>query len=80
MPKTIIVSNRLPAEFKIQNQKITAKPSVGGLATGLKSVHSVANSLWIGWSGLTVEATRGFDEKLTQAANRQRCAVVSLTE
>lgn len=80
MPKTIIVSNRLPAEFKIQDGKITAKPSVGGLATGLKSVHLSGDSIWIGWSGLTNEATAGFDEKLTQAANRQRCAIVNLTE
>jgi len=41
--------------LQISNGAITAVPSVGGLATGMKSVHSGGDSLWIGWSGLTDE-------------------------
>lgn len=55
MGKTIIISNRLPVQLQISNGTITAVPSVGGLATGMKSVHSGGDSLWIGWSGLTDE-------------------------
>ncbi|WP_149276135.1 bifunctional alpha,alpha-trehalose-phosphate synthase (UDP-forming)/trehalose-phosphatase [Pareuzebyella sediminis] len=55
MGKTIIISNRLPVQLQISNGEITAIPSVGGLATGMKSVHSGGDSLWIGWSGLTDE-------------------------
>jgi len=55
MSKTIIISNRLPVQLQISNGNITAIPSVGGLATGMKSVHSGGDSLWIGWSGLTDE-------------------------
>lgn len=55
MGKTIIISNRLPVQLQISNGDITAIPSVGGLATGMKSVHSGGDSLWIGWSGLTDE-------------------------
>ncbi len=55
MGKTIIISNRLPVQLQISNGGITAVPSVGGLATGMKSVHTGKNSLWIGWSGLTDE-------------------------
>ncbi len=55
MGKTIIISNRLPIQLQISNGEITAVPSVGGLATGMKSVHSGKDSLWIGWSGLTDE-------------------------
>jgi len=55
MSKTIIISNRLPVQLQISNGGITATPSVGGLATGMKSVHSGGESLWIGWSGLTDE-------------------------
>ena len=55
MAKTIIISNRLPVQLQIDNEGITALPSVGGLATGMKSVHSGGDSLWIGWSGLTEE-------------------------
>lgn len=55
MGKTIIISNRLPVQLQISNGDIQAIPSVGGLATGMKSVHSDGESLWIGWSGLTDE-------------------------
>jgi trehalose 6-phosphate synthase/phosphatase len=55
MAKTIIISNRLPVQLQIDNGSIIAIPSVGGLATGMKSVHSEGQSLWIGWSGLTEE-------------------------
>lgn len=55
MGKTIIISNRLPVQLQISNGEITAIPSVGGLATGMKSVHTGGDSLWIGWSGLTDE-------------------------
>ena len=50
MAKTIIISNRLPVQLQISNGNITATPSVGGLATGMKSVHKGQDSLWIGWS------------------------------
>ena len=55
MSKTIIISNRLPVQLKIDNGSISAVPSVGGLATGMNSVHSEGESIWIGWSGLTDE-------------------------
>lgn len=55
MGKTIIISNRLPVQLQIGNGTISAIPSVGGLATGMKSVHAGGDSLWIGWSGLTDE-------------------------
>ncbi|HEM48783.1 MAG TPA: bifunctional alpha,alpha-trehalose-phosphate synthase (UDP-forming)/trehalose-phosphatase, partial [Caldithrix sp.] len=35
-----------------EDNRLEANPSVGGLATGLKSVHQRGNSLWIGWPGI----------------------------
>ena len=55
MPKNIIVSNRLPVQITIDKDAINLKGSVGGLATGMKSVHAEGNSIWIGWSGLKEE-------------------------
>ncbi|MEJ2544015.1 MAG: trehalose-6-phosphate synthase, partial [Calditrichaceae bacterium] len=55
MINTIIVSNRLPLQLSIENNQLKAIPSVGGLATGLKSVHQKGNSLWIGWPGIANE-------------------------
>jgi len=81
MSKTIIVSNRLPIEFKITANHIDSKPSVGGLATGLNTVHAQGNSLWVGWSGLTEEQLdRTRKEKVQQAASLVGCVTVPLTE
>ena len=55
MSRTIIISHRLPVQLQIEQGGLTATPSGGGLATGMKSVHSGGDSLWIGWSGLTEE-------------------------
>ncbi len=81
MPKTIIVSNRLPIEFKIKGNAVVSNPSIGGLATGLKSVHEKGDALWVGWSGLV-------DEDLTDLTRREiasecakkDCATVLLTK
>lgn len=56
MSKTIIVSNRLPFKLSINKGKISVISSEGGLATGMKSVHSEEKeSLWVGWNGLAEE-------------------------
>ncbi|SHI82083.1 trehalose 6-phosphate synthase /trehalose 6-phosphatase [Arenibacter nanhaiticus] len=81
MAKTIIISNRLPVQLQIENGHITATPSVGGLATGMKSVHSGSDSLWIGWSGLTKEnIPKELEPKIDKALREHGCSKVSLTE
>lgn len=81
MNKTIIVSNRLPLEFKITAGKISSKPSVGGLATGLKSVHDAGESLWIGWSGLHEEQLNdSMRQDVISKAKKEKCVTVPLTE
>ncbi|WP_124981073.1 bifunctional alpha,alpha-trehalose-phosphate synthase (UDP-forming)/trehalose-phosphatase [Nonlabens xiamenensis] len=81
MSKTIIVSNRLPLQLNIENGKVTSSPSVGGLATGLKSVHRDSNGVWIGWTGLTVEETEPQLEKdIETAVSEQQCAAVQLSQ
>lgn len=81
MNKTIIVSNRLPLQIKLENNQLIVKPSVGGLATGMKSVHEDGNGIWIGWSGLTEEE---LDDNLRAQAQKElkknKCAAVSLTQ
>ncbi|WP_294818514.1 bifunctional alpha,alpha-trehalose-phosphate synthase (UDP-forming)/trehalose-phosphatase [uncultured Flavobacterium sp.] len=81
MNKTIIVSNRLPTDIKISNGKLQVKPSIGGLATGLKSVHAEGDSLWVGWPGLTdEELTPQLSADLNEALAAQRCIPVLLSE
>ena len=79
MSKTIIISNRLPIQLQIAGGKIEAIPSVGGLATGMKSVHREGESLWIGWSGLTREDTpEALEEDIDSALARYGCRKVPL--
>lgn len=81
MSKTIIISNRLPVQLQISDGGLTAIPSVGGLATGMKSVHSGGESLWIGWSGLTDEETpAALEGEIDKALKKHGCAKVNLTE
>ncbi|MBR9845774.1 MAG: bifunctional alpha,alpha-trehalose-phosphate synthase (UDP-forming)/trehalose-phosphatase, partial [Algicola sp.] len=81
MNKTIIIANRLPLQIKLENDKLEVKPSVGGLATGLKSVHNEGNSLWIGWSGLTEEELNEDQAKEVKAlVKKAKCDTVSLTQ
>lgn len=81
MGKTIIISNRLPVQLQIDNKSIKAIPSVGGLATGMKSVHQGGDSLWIGWSGLTdEEIPEGLSDKIDEALSNHGSSKVNLTE
>jgi len=81
MNKTIIISNRLPVQLEIDNNKVVATPSVGGLATGMKSVHRDSNGLWIGWSGLIdEELTPDLQNKVEKELNKQQCASVNLSQ
>lgn len=79
MSKTIIISNRLPVQLEIHNNEIKTTPSVGGLATGMKSVHSGSNDLWIGWSGLTDEnIPENLESKIDATLKNHGCAKVKL--
>ncbi len=79
MGKTIIISNRLPVQLQISNGTLNAIPSVGGLATGMKSVHSGGESLWIGWSGLTDEdIPEALEDDIDKALEEHGCAKVKL--
>jgi len=54
MPKTIIVSNRLPVKITQTDGEYQLSPSEGGLATGLGSIYKEHNNVWIGWPGIEV--------------------------
>ncbi|MDR3697576.1 bifunctional alpha,alpha-trehalose-phosphate synthase (UDP-forming)/trehalose-phosphatase [Mucilaginibacter sp.] len=54
MPKTIIVSNRLPVKTSKTDDGYVFSSSEGGLATGLGSVYKHGNNKWIGWPGIEV--------------------------
>ncbi|MFP4231314.1 MAG: bifunctional alpha,alpha-trehalose-phosphate synthase (UDP-forming)/trehalose-phosphatase [Spirochaetaceae bacterium] len=55
MAKTILVSNRMSTSAAKRPDGISFQQSMGGLATGLKSLHETEGSLWVGWSGVADE-------------------------
>lgn len=80
MGKTIIISNRLPLQINISENDLEVSPSVGGLATGLKSFHQEGDSIWIGWTGLaSEEIPENLKPKVLEKAKSQGCIPVDLT-
>lgn len=61
MPKTIIISNRLPVKINKTNNEYQLSTSEGGLATGLGSIYKEGDNVWIGWPGLEVEEQQDRD-------------------
>ena len=57
MAKTLFISNRLPVTIhqNPESGEYHYTRSIGGVATGLRSVHDQGRSLWLGWSGLHEE-------------------------
>ncbi len=51
MPRTIIVSNRLPLRAELHENGYQFKASEGGLATGLGSIYREGDNVWLGWPG-----------------------------
>jgi trehalose 6-phosphate synthase/phosphatase len=85
--RIIIVSNRLPFTLAQSGEGIQFKESVGGLATGLRTLlTSGQNSLpresalvWVGWPGSTIlDETR--DEVRSRALSEFNCCPVFLSE
>ena len=52
MQRLLIVSNRLPLTIQEKKGDLHIEPSVGGLATGLRSWYKSCHSIWIGWAGI----------------------------
>ncbi len=54
MPKTVIVSNRLPVKLIDNNGEYSFMASEGGLATGLGSIYQQSGNVWVGWPGMEI--------------------------
>lgn len=81
MKRFLIISNRLPLQISLSENKVDVTPSVGGLATGMKSVSKSSNSVWIGWSGVdTQKLPESQSKKVNEALKKEDCVNVDLTE
>ncbi len=81
MRRLIIVSNRLPFSLSKQRGKIAITPSVGGLATGMKSIYKTYDSLWIGWPGIVQNRiNRKEKTEITERMEQENCLPVFLSQ
>jgi trehalose 6-phosphate synthase/phosphatase len=75
LSRLLLVSNRLPVTVRVDRGQVRVDPSDGGLASGLRGIHTSADTLWIGWPGdasrfsdaQRAELTRDFDERRLRA-------------
>ena len=79
MPRTIIVSNRLPTKVQRSETGLIFQPSEGGLATGLGSIYRQDGNAWVGWPGLFLEDAAE-EDYITEALRADSMAPVFLTE
>lgn len=56
--RIILVSNRLPITIQKNEKGLNFLASVGGLATGLRSMQSDQEILWVGWPGTVAKEDR----------------------
>jgi len=81
MQKILIVSNRLPLQINLDKESIKIKPSVGGLATGIKSIYKSFESLWIGWPGITnEEISDKVRSDIISAIKKEKCLPVFINK
>ena len=81
MSKIHIVSNRLPLSISKSEENIVLTPSVGGLATGMRSIYREFGGKWIGWSGMNSDELNQKDkEKIDKELEKESCLAVHLTQ
>ena len=55
MSRLIIISNRLPVTIDQKEGELHFYPSAGGLATGLISMETELERIWVGWPGQEIK-------------------------
>ncbi|MEZ5105061.1 MAG: bifunctional alpha,alpha-trehalose-phosphate synthase (UDP-forming)/trehalose-phosphatase [Draconibacterium sp.] len=80
MNKIHIVSNRLPFSIERNENELKLTPSVGGLATGMRSVYKDYGGRWIGWSGINLDdLTKKEVQQINNELVKESCEAVHLT-
>jgi trehalose 6-phosphate synthase/phosphatase len=82
MQRVIIISNRLPVTVQKDGGALTYVKSVGGLSTGLSSVHKQSGGVWIGWPGISEEELTSQEkaEIIRVLAEEYQCVPVFLSK
>lgn len=78
--RLLLVSNRLPFTVKLdQRGDVSLTPSVGGLATGMRSLLEKGLATWVGWPGISEEAAGDSRAKVDSALRQRSIVPVWLT-
>ncbi len=81
MGKLLIISNRLPISIIKRENEMRVQPSVGGLATGLRSFYKKHNCMWVGWPGLSSEKIKKeTKDEITEKLANEDCFPVFLSK
>jgi len=81
MSKLHIVSNRLPFSLSKDENGYSLTESVGGLATGMKSVYTEYGGKWIGWPGVSSDNLSDAEtQEIDQLLLTKGCANVHLSD
>lgn len=81
MNRIHIISNRLPISVNLENDHIKLIPSVGGLATGMRSVYKAYHGKWIGWPGLpSDDLNDDLVDRIEKKLIEEDCVSVHLSE
>ncbi|MFW6105039.1 MAG: bifunctional alpha,alpha-trehalose-phosphate synthase (UDP-forming)/trehalose-phosphatase [Chloroflexota bacterium] len=75
----MIVSNRLPLTIQEKKGDLHIEPSVGGLATGLRSWYKSSPSIWIGWAGIGRKKIKKEKDIMTRLLS-ENCHPVPLSQ
>jgi trehalose 6-phosphate synthase/phosphatase len=76
LARVLIASNRLPITLRVEHGEPRLIPSVGGLATALRTPHEAGGGLWFGWPG---DAMRSPDPRVGELLDRHRVRAVPVS-
>ncbi len=81
MERLIIVSNRLPLSLSKEDGEINIRPSIGGLATGMKTFYKSHDSMWIGWPGIDEGDINSKEKKIIkESLEKEKCVPIYINK
>ncbi len=81
MSKIHILSNRLPVSIKKSKGQLSFVPSIGGLATGMRSIYKEYGGKWIGWTGISSDKLNITEIKqIDKMLETEGCVSLQLTK
>lgn len=79
MGKIHVISNRLPLSIFKQGETFQFRSSIGGLATGMRSIYKDFGGQWIGWIGIPTDELEPHElAEIEEKLEQENCHSVNL--